>query len=114
MSYIRFLIWGLFDRIAYMRSKHDKERGLVAKKLTEADLENIFKKISKVIKDKREVRSKLDDFAYETNISRSTAVRAEAGEDLMLSNFLRIVYGLDIKFSEFFKEIESVVFKETE
>jgi len=54
----------------------------------------------------RKERTSLDRFVYEINISRTQMSRYEAGGNMLLSTFLRLLHGLDISAEEFFKELE--------
>jgi len=87
-----------------MRKKKPKDRP-VAKEISTADLERILKKIGKVLHNNRKERTSLESFAYEINISRSAMTKYEAGGDMYLSTFLKLLYGLDIKPEDFFKEL---------
>ena len=86
-----------------MRTKKRTEKHPVAKELQPADVERLLNKVGKLIKEARQERSSLEDFAYEINISRSALARYETGGDMLLSSFLKVVFGLDIEPDEFFK-----------
>jgi transcriptional regulator with XRE-family HTH domain len=88
-----------------MRTKKRTDKRPVAKELPAAEVEKILKKAGKLIKESRQERSSLEDFAYEINISRSALARYEAGGDMLLSSFLKVTYGLDVTPEEFFKRI---------
>jgi transcriptional regulator with XRE-family HTH domain len=89
-----------------MRTKKKPGQRPIAKELPAGEVEKILKNIGKLIKESRQERSSLEDFAYEINISRSALARYEAGGDMLLSSFLKVVYGLDIEPEEFFKLIK--------
>ena len=78
----------------------------VAKELSASEIEKQLKKIGKLIKVKRKERSSLEGFSYEISISRSAMSRYEAGGDMNLSSFLKVLYGLNISPEEFFKEVK--------
>jgi transcriptional regulator with XRE-family HTH domain len=63
-------------------------------------------RIGKLIKLKRKARTILESFAYEINVSRSSMERYEAGGDMYLSTFLKVLHGLESKPADFFKEIK--------
>lgn len=85
--------------------KENKEQ-LIAKELSNAEVEKILLAIGRLIKTTREKRTTLERFAYEINISRSQMSKYEAGGDMFLSTFLRVLHGLDITGEEFFSELE--------
>jgi transcriptional regulator with XRE-family HTH domain len=89
-----------------MRTKKKPGKRPIAKELPAGEVEKILKNIGKLIKESRQERSSLEDFAYEINISRSALARYEAGGDMLLSSFLKVVYGLDIEPEEFLKLIK--------
>ena len=89
-----------------MRTKKKPGKRPIAKELPDGEIEKILKNIGKQIKESRQERSSLEDFAYEINISRSALARYEAGGDMLVSSFLKVVYGLDIEPEEFFKAIK--------
>jgi transcriptional regulator with XRE-family HTH domain len=62
-------------------------------------------KIGKLIKARRKDRTTLEAFAYEINVSRSAMTKYEAGGDMYLSTFLKLLHGLDVKGEDFFKEL---------
>ncbi|HEX9504084.1 MAG TPA: XRE family transcriptional regulator [Patescibacteria group bacterium] len=88
-----------------MRTKKKPGKRPIAKELPPGEIEKILQNIGKLIKESRQVRSSLEDFAYEINISRSALARYEAGGDMLLSSFLKVVYGLEIEPEAFFKKL---------
>jgi len=88
-----------------MRKKKDIPR-VIARELSPADTQKLLLKIGKVIKAKRKTQTTLENFAYEINVSRSAMTRYEAGEDMYLSTFLKLLHGLDIEPSDFFNEVQ--------
>ncbi len=101
--YIRGFKYGMDWVTLCMRTKKRTEKHPVAKELSAADVEKILKKVGKLIKEVRQERSSLEDFAYEINISRSALARYESGGDMLLSSFLKVAYGLNIEPGIFFK-----------
>jgi len=89
-----------------MRTKKKPGKRPIAKELPAGEVEKILKTIGKLIKESRQERSSLEDFAYEINISRSALARYEAGGDMLLSSFLKVVYGLDVNPEDFFKLVK--------
>jgi transcriptional regulator with XRE-family HTH domain len=89
-----------------MRTKKKADKRAIAKELPPAEIEKILKTVGKLIKESRQDRSSLEDFAYEINISRSALARYEGGGDMLLSSFLKVVHGLDIEPDDFFKAIK--------
>jgi hypothetical protein len=77
----------------------------IAQELSAAETEKMLNKIGKVLKNKRQARTTLESFSYEINISRSAMTRYEAGGDMYLSTFLKLLHGLDITPEEFFKDV---------
>jgi len=68
-------------------------------------------KIGELIQAKRLARTNQDNFSYEAKIPRSAISRYEAGGDMNLSSFLRVLYGLDIKPEDFFIELRDILSK---
>ncbi len=89
-----------------MRSKRISDKKKIAPELSPAEVEKILKRVGKLVKTKRKGQTSLESFAYEINISRSAMARYEAGGDMLLSSFLKVLYGLGISPEEFFKEIK--------
>ncbi|MCS3795839.1 helix-turn-helix domain-containing protein [Niastella sp. OAS944] len=87
-----------------MRKRRTARRP-VAQELSAAETEKMLNKIGKLLKNKRQDRTTLESFSYEINISRSAMTRYEAGGDMYLSTFLKLLHGLDIKPEDFFKDI---------
>lgn len=88
-----------------MRKRRLSARRPIAQELSAAETEKLLNKIGKTLKNKRQVRTTLESFSYEINISRSAMTRYEAGGDMYLSTFLKLLHGLDIKPEEFFKDV---------
>lgn len=86
------------------RKKGERKK---APELTQEEIEALLMRIGSLIKEKRRAQSSLEDFAYEINISRSALARYEAGGDMMLSSFLKVVYGLNTTPQIFFGDVES-------
>ena len=63
--------------------------------------------IGRTLKSARQERTTLDKFSYEINISRTQLIKYEAGGDMLLSSFLKLMYGLDIDTANFFREVEN-------
>jgi len=88
-----------------MRKLKPSARRPVAEELSAAEIDKMLHKIGKVLKNKRQARTTLESFSYEINISRSAMTRYEAGGDMYLSTFLKLLHGLDIKPEDFFKDV---------
>jgi transcriptional regulator with XRE-family HTH domain len=88
-----------------MRKRRTSAKRPVAQELTAAETEKMLNKIGKALKNKRQARTTLESFSYEINISRSAMTRYEAGGDMYLSTFLKLLHGLDIKPEDFFKDV---------
>lgn len=88
-----------------MRKRRPPARRPIAQELSAAEAEKMLNKIGKALKNKRQARTTLESFSYEINISRSAMTRYEAGGDMYLSTFLKLLHGLDIKPEEFFKDV---------
>jgi len=84
------------------RKKGERKK---APELTQEEVEALLKRIGALIKEKRRDQSSLEDFAYEINISRSALARYEAGGDMLISSFLKVIHGLNILPEEFFRNI---------
>jgi|SRR6185312_2502931 len=97
---------GIVSITLLMRTKKKPGKRPIAKELPAGEVEKILKTIGKLIKESRQERSSLEDFAYEINISRSALARYEAGGDMLLSSFLKVVYGLDVNPEDFFKLVK--------
>ncbi|MBO9201089.1 MULTISPECIES: helix-turn-helix domain-containing protein [Niastella] len=65
----------------------------------------MLNRIGKVLKSKRQARTTLESFSYEINVSRSAMTRYEAGGDMYLSTFLKLLHGLDVSPEDFFKDV---------
>ena len=88
-----------------MRKKKPVNRP-IAEELSSADIEKILSKIGKLLHAKRKERTTLESFSYEINVSRSAMTRYEAGNDMYLSTFLKLLHGLDITLEEFARNIK--------
>jgi len=86
--------------------KSKKGNRVVARELPIAELEELLLKNGRLIRSLREERTTLKKFVYEINIARTQMIKYEAGGDMRLSTFLKVLYGLDIGFDAFFKELE--------
>ena len=84
--------------------KANKGQQLIAKELQDAEVEKLLLEIGRLIRAIRDDRTTLERFAYEINISRSQVSKYEAGGDMLLSTFLKLLHGLDINGVEFFRE----------
>lgn len=91
--------------IRFMK-KANKDQQLIAKELPDAEMQKLLLEIGKLIKTMRDDRTTLERFAYEINISRSQMSKYEAGGDMLLSTFLRLLHGLDTTGEGFFKELQ--------
>jgi len=89
-----------------MRKKKQPGKRPLAEEISPTEIDRLLTKIGKVLHSKRKARTTLESFAYEINISRSAMTRYEAGGDMYLSTFLKLLYGLDLSPEEFFKEVE--------
>ena len=92
-------------QIRFMK-RANKGQHLIAKELSEAEKDRLLLEIGKLIKAMRDDRTTLERFAYEINISRSQMSKYEAGSDMLLSTFLKLLHGLDATGEEFFKELQ--------
>ncbi|WP_205510838.1 hypothetical protein [Longitalea arenae] len=88
-----------------MRKRKPTGRRPIAQELSAAETEKMLNRIGKLLKNKRQARTTLESFSYEINISRSAMTRYEAGGDMYLSTFLKVLHGLDIKPEDFFKDL---------
>ncbi|HEY4150340.1 MAG TPA: helix-turn-helix transcriptional regulator [Chitinophagaceae bacterium] len=86
--------------------KENKGQQHIAKELPDVEMEKLLLEIGKLIKAMREDRTTLERFAYEINISRSQMSKYEAGGDMFLSTFLRLLHGLGTNGEDFFKELQ--------
>jgi len=83
-----------------------KDQQFVAKKLPHAETEKLLLEIGKLIKTMRDDRTTLEKFSYEVSISRSQMSKYEAGGDMLLSTFLKLLHGLDTTGEGFFRELQ--------
>jgi len=88
-----------------MRKKQPGERP-IAEELSQAEIQKLLGKIGKQIRARRRARTSLEAFSYEINVSRSAMTGYEAGKDMYLSTFLKLMYGLDVKPEEFFRDLK--------
>ncbi|MBX3253347.1 MAG: helix-turn-helix transcriptional regulator [Chitinophagaceae bacterium] len=67
--------------------------------------EEILRKLGETIKSSRKKKgfTSFEHFAYQMDISRSLYAKYEAGSDLRVSTLFRIIQGMGMKVSEFFK-----------
>jgi transcriptional regulator with XRE-family HTH domain len=86
--------------------KANKGQQLIAKELSDAETDKLLLEIGRLIKSLRDDRTTLERFAYEINISRSQMSKYEAGGDMLLSTFLKLLHGLDTTGEGFFKELQ--------
>jgi transcriptional regulator with XRE-family HTH domain len=89
-----------------MRKKKGEGVRPIAQELIQTEIEKRLSKIGSQLKTIRADRTSLESFAYEINVSRSSMTRYEAGGDMYLSTFLKVLHGLDIAPEEFFKTLE--------
>lgn len=83
-----------------------KNQPFIADALPDTELQRRMFEIGRTIKALRKERMTLDNFAYETKISRSQLSKYEAGGGMLLSTLLKILHGLDITLEVFFRELE--------
>jgi len=88
-----------------MRKKQPAKRP-IAEELSPAEIEKLLARIGKALHSKRKARTTLESFAYEINISRSAMTRYEAGGDMYLSTFLKLLHGLQVSPETFFKDVK--------
>ncbi len=80
-------------------AKSDKQP--TVKHLSDSDIDQIFTRVGKVLKEKRkQVDISLDDLAYESGVSRSTLTRMLDGEDVNVRNLLKVVYSLNLSIDQ--------------
>ena len=70
--------------------------------------EEILQKLGKLIKEQRKKNgfTSFEDFAYQMEIARSLFYRYESGADLRVSTLFRIIEGMGMKVSDFFKHFD--------
>jgi predicted transcriptional regulator len=95
-----------------MRKKKNPRIKIIARQLSDNELAVILKKIGELLKEKRVNAGSLEDVSYEIRISRSALARYEKGGDMQLSNFLKVIYGLNIDAEVFFSELRKSLKKE--
>lgn len=80
-------------------AKSDKQP--TVKQLSDADIDQIFSRVGKVLKEKRkQMEISLDDLAYESGVSRSTLTRMLDGEDVNVRNLLKVAYSLNLSIDQ--------------
>jgi hypothetical protein len=84
-----------------------KGRRLVARKLPANEMKKLLLKNGRLIKSARAERTTVDKFVYEINISRTQMIKYEAGGNMLLSTFLKLLHGLDINIADFFSELQN-------
>lgn len=72
--------------------------------LTNAEIEHILAGIGSLVKELM-ANTTIDKFAYETTIARSQLDKYRHGKDMLLSTFLRLVYGLGMTPEKFFRKV---------
>lgn len=67
--------------------------------------EEILEKLGTAIKETRKKKgfASAENFAFQMDISRSLFVKYESGSDLRVSTLFRIIEGMGMKVSDFFK-----------
>ena len=78
----------------------------VAQAMSKAEQKATLEKVGRLVKKLREARTSQESFAYEVGFSRAQLNRYESGEDMMLSTFLKLLYGLEKSPADFFKELK--------
>lgn len=101
---IRVFHYGYLSLIRPM--KKPKAARPVVKELSVEEIEKILQRISKLIKSKRKTLTTLEDFSYEVGISRSAMAKYEAGADMYLTTFFKLIHGLNITPEEFYKALK--------
>ena len=86
--------------------KSKKGQRFTARALPIAERKKLLLKTGKLIKAAREQRTTMEKFVYEINISKTQMIKHQAGGNMLLSTFLKLLHGLDIKKEEFFRELE--------
>jgi len=84
--------------------KRKKVHTNAAPRLTDAEIEQTLTEIGSLIK-RLMAKTTLEKFAYETTISRSQLDKYRKGEDMLLSTFLRLIYGLGVTPEKFFRKV---------
>lgn len=80
-----------------------------AQEITEEQTREVLRNLGLHIrKTRKSLGHRLDHFAYEIGISRSTLIRIEKGDDLLSSSLFRVIFGLGLNLDEFFKEFPSI------
>lgn len=80
-------------------AKSDKQP--TVKQLSDSEIDQIFSRIGKVLKEKRkQMEISLDDLAYESGVSRSTLTRMLDGEDVNVRNLLKVAYSLNLSIDQ--------------
>ena len=84
-------------------------RQFTARALPVAEKEKHLLITGMLIRAARRERTTIERFVYEIGICKAQLISYEYGGDMLLSTFLRLLYGLDIKPEDFFREIEQVI-----
>jgi predicted transcriptional regulator len=95
-----------------MRKKENPRDRITARQLSDNEIAVILRKVGELLKDKRTKVGSLEDVSYEIRISRSALARYERGGDMQLSNFLKVIYGLNIDEEAFFSELRKTFKKD--
>ena len=86
--------------------KKQPNRRPIAQELSTSDIDKLLAKNGRGIHSKRKARTTLESFAYKINVSRSAMTGYEAGGDMYLSTFLKLLHGLEVSGEDFFKELK--------
>jgi len=84
--------------------KRKKTHTNVAPRLTNDEIEQMLMEIGSIIK-KLMTKTTIEKFAYDTSIGRSQLDKYRKGEDMYLSTFLRLIYGLGLTPEKFFRKV---------
>jgi hypothetical protein len=94
-----------FAFFAFMK-KRKRKRLAPAPKLPEPDILCQLMIIGTGLKSHRQARTTLERLSYEIDLAKTTLINCEAGNDMFLSTFLKLLYGLGIPPEQFFKVLE--------
>lgn len=86
--------------------KSNNNYRFVAQPLPDDEIQQLLLKIGRMLRTERQQRTTLERFAYEIGISSSQMGKYEAGGNMLLSSFLKVVSGLDMSPEDFFKALE--------
>jgi len=86
--------------------KEKKGWRFTASELPADERKELLLKMGRLIKAAREERTTLEKFAQEAKIPKTQMAKHEAGGDMLLSTFLKLLYALGIEPEEFFRELE--------